>query len=239
MVYPLFQPMQDDDPALDKALLSRSALQILHYLETEGSIGLTQSRFFNRKFVQWAAEAFAWPGYEPETLYRYNKVLNEHDLPPLDLLHWLLHELRLIRHVKLTCRLTRNGKAFLDRPGALFDFLTPRYLFEVDHSVPYGTVRTPLGSITQFLGPLNELIHATKPITSASLREALFGAPRQIGYDELQSSLQCEVLMPLTWVGLLEEERESTRTLDSGYTKTPLWNRALGIPVTNHLQSVH
>lgn len=74
-----FTHIADDNPDLALSPLLRGALLTLDYIETNGPIGLTPLKALKRYFVQWAAEAFAWPFYEPEDLYYLNKVLNEQD----------------------------------------------------------------------------------------------------------------------------------------------------------------
>ena len=64
-----FSPVSDDDPSLAVSPLLRGALLTLDYIETNGPIGLTPLRALKRYFVQWAAEAFAWPHFIPEELY--------------------------------------------------------------------------------------------------------------------------------------------------------------------------
>ena len=233
-------PLRDDDPALIHAKLSTSALKILHYLNTHGHIGLTQSKAFNRKFVEWAAEAFCWPGYTPEELYRFNKVLNELDLPPLELLHWLLRELKLIRHYKLTCRLTKRGTTFLNRPGALFNNLVPFFLFQVDHGNHYYSDRATVGAIEAFIPVIHDFSEANQVISATQLRRAIFGPPpSQLMYDEIASSIAFEVLKPLEWAGLLYEESDRTGSLHVTYTLTQLWNRVFGLKSTHHVRSLH
>lgn len=223
------KPLSDDDPALARAKLSSSALKILHYIDTHGHIGLTQSKAFNRKFVEWAAEAFNWPGYTPDELYRINKVLNELDLPPLELLHWLLRELKLIRHYKLTCKLTKLGTTFLGRPGALFNHIVPVFLFQVDHGNHYYPDREPAGPIGAFIPIIQDFSEANQTISATQLRGSLFGPPpSQMLYDELAASIAFEILKPLEWAGLLQEQAARARSLDTAYTMTPLSKRTLG-----------
>ena len=53
-----------------------------------------------RVFVHWTVEHFDWPGRSAEEMFRYNKVINEYEFPPLEVLHFLLISLRLRRHFK-------------------------------------------------------------------------------------------------------------------------------------------
>ncbi len=84
-----------------------NTMKVLQYLANNGGVQLTKSGNFYRKFVEWAAEDFQWPGYEPEELYRLNKVLNEPDFLPLFMMHGVLMNARLIRHYK--------GRAFITK----------------------------------------------------------------------------------------------------------------------------
>lgn len=231
--------INDDDPALKHARLTTCAMKILQYLSTHQRIGLTKSKAFNRKFVEWAAEAFQWPGYEPDELYQYNKVLDEPDLPPLELLHWLLFELKLIRHIKLDSHLTRKGAALLDRPGALFNQITPFYLFRLDHASLYRSHRESIGSITHFLLAIHQLSDTETPITADMLRHALFGRPEPgMLYDEIASQINYEVLSPLEWAGLLVRNGSETSTSHVSYLQTPLWTRAVGLASQTRLRLV-
>ncbi len=90
-----FRMLADDNPDLAHSPLLRGALLTLHYAQEHGSIGLTQTKAFKRTFVHWAVENFDWPGKSAEEMFRYNKVINEFEFPPLELLHFLLVSLRL------------------------------------------------------------------------------------------------------------------------------------------------
>ena len=51
-----------------------------------------------------------WSGYEPVELYRLNKVLNEQDFPPLEIMHDLLVAAKLMRYFKGKAVLTNTGR---------------------------------------------------------------------------------------------------------------------------------
>ncbi|SFE36245.1 hypothetical protein SAMN04488523_106281, partial [Sulfitobacter brevis] len=89
-----FSQPSDDHPDLSYSPLLRAALLTLTHAADQGPIGLTKTKAFKRTFVQWAAMHFNWPGYSYEELMRYHKVLNEYDHPPLELLHFLLIQLK-------------------------------------------------------------------------------------------------------------------------------------------------
>ena len=89
-----FRDLSDADPVLANSPLLRAAQLTLQYAQDQGSIGLTPNKAFKRVFVHWAAEHFDWPDMGYEELFRVNKVLNEYGFPPLELLHFLLLELK-------------------------------------------------------------------------------------------------------------------------------------------------
>lgn len=113
-------PVDDAEPAFVHSPLLKGALLTLEYIETNGPIGLTPAKALKRYFVEWAAEAFAWPQYTAEELYYLNKVLNEADFVPLFMLHDLLISLKLVRHQKGAMHITKLGKQLRYHPGALW-----------------------------------------------------------------------------------------------------------------------
>ena len=104
-----FRPLSDDLPDLAHSPMLRAALLTLRYAQEHGGIGLTQTKAFKRVFVHWAVEHFAWPGKSAEEMFRYSKVINEYEFPPLEVLHNILITLRLGRHFKGEFRLTKRG----------------------------------------------------------------------------------------------------------------------------------
>jgi hypothetical protein len=79
------------------------------YTQERGAIGLTKTKAFKRVFVHWAVEHFDWPGCSAEEMFRYSKVINEYEFPPLEVLHYLLITLRLGRRLKGEFRLPKRG----------------------------------------------------------------------------------------------------------------------------------
>lgn len=95
----LFPTLSDDHPDLAHSPLLRAAMLTLRYTQEHGSVVLTKAKAFKRVFVHWAVERFDWPGKSSEEMFRYNKVIDEYEFPPLELLHFLLIRLRLARHL--------------------------------------------------------------------------------------------------------------------------------------------
>ena len=113
----LTKPLANDEPTLAGAPMICAAQKVLAFLAQHKTIGLTKGKALQRSFVHWAAAEFAWPGWEEDKLFSDNKVLNEYDFPPLEALHFVLLKLKLIRHEKLTCRLTKAGRAMVGAPA--------------------------------------------------------------------------------------------------------------------------
>lgn len=224
-------PVRNDEPALLAAPMIAAAGKILSYLIDNGAIGLTKSKAFQRKFVHWAAAEFDWPGMEAEQLFKVNKVLNEYDFPPLEALHFVLLSLKLVRHYKLECRLTRLGRELAHRPGDLFNMIAPFYLFEIDHAVSSRMPEPLLGNWHVVLGVLNA--EGAVGVKCVQLREILYGPPdADDTYDLVSGMLWGQVLRPLCWLGLLEEisKGERQRISDGMYTTTALWSCAFKFP---------
>jgi len=221
--------LADDEPALAFSPLLRGFQKTFAYLGEHGSIGLTQSKGFKRNFVHWAAAEFDWPGHSEADLFAVNKVLNEQDFMPLGDIHFLLTTLKMGRHYKGQFKLTKGGQGVVGHPGRIFGIVTPFYLFEVNHARFSRLDDEPiLGNWDVFLNVLN--VETEDGATGVDLRRVLFGEPDLAGgFDDVLSSLYIQVLRPLCWTGLLEENRAKglLRTRESTFTKTPLWRAAL------------
>ena len=240
-----FRQLPNDNAVMKHSPLLRAAQLTLQYTQDHGSIPLTPSKAFKRVFVHWAAEHFDWPNMGYEELFSVNKVLNEYDFAPLELLHFLLIELNLGRHYKGQFKLTKAGTEVSQHQGQLFGIITPFYLFEVNHTGYTRFSDGPLlGNWDMFLNILN--VEAEDGITGADLRQTLYGPPDHSPlprYDDVLGSLYLNILRPLCWAGLLHMNRVKgfQSTERSVFTKTPLWKAALKLetdplvkPATRH-----
>ena len=222
-------PVDDAEPAFEHSPLLKGALLTLEYIETNGPIGLTPSKALKRYFVEWAAEAFAWPHYTAEELYYLNKVLNEADFVPLFMLHDLLISLKLVRHQKGAMHITKLGKQLRSHSGALWAVLAER-IFGGFNVTPYERYEVPfVGNWDVFLGVINVETHSG--CTDDHLCETLFGSRRAdqgMRHVNLRSAFYVHCLRSLVWLGLLHES-----TVGEGlnrqriFTKSPLWFAAL------------
>ena len=105
-----YQTLTDDHTDLLRSPLLQAAVLTMQYTQEHGSIGITKNKAFKRTFVHWAVQNFDWPGEGADEVFRYHRVINEADFAPLEVLHFLLIELRLGRHFKDEFRLTKRGK---------------------------------------------------------------------------------------------------------------------------------
>lgn len=232
-----FRPLPDDHPDLAHSPMLRAALLTLRYAQEHGSIGLTQTKAFKRVFVHWAVESFAWPGKSAEEMFRFSKVINEYEFPPLEVLHYLLITLRLGRHFKGSFRVTKRGAELSRAPGRLFAELVPFFLLRVDHASYARFDDRPFGKWDVWMNVIN--VEADQGTTERALFKAFYGEEHDwdnAGWREMAAFSAC-VLRPLEWSGLLveTEERGATRSTHHVF-KTPLWRSALRLDTDRMLQ---
>lgn len=191
--------------------LHRAAVLMLQYLQESGPIDLTPSKALKRYFVTWAADAFDWPGYTTRDLYALNKVLNEHDFPPLVVLHDLVLVAKLARHRKGQLHLTKMGKDLLAHPGSLWLVLAEHLLLSAGQD-DYLDVEWV------------SVLHALNIAAHEGTTDKEF-CSRHLGMDDtdyrLKPLVYVHVLRPLCWLGLLDETRPTHS--ERFFTKTALW----------------
>jgi len=112
-------------------------------------------------------------------VFRYNKVINEYEFLPLEILHFLLISLRLGRHQKGEFRLTKRGAELAAAPGLLLAELIPFFLFDIDHSSYARLDDRPFGKWDVWMNVIN--VEANQGTTEAALFEAFYGGPEETG----------------------------------------------------------
>lgn len=212
------------DLILPHSPMTRAFMAAAEYIAEHGEIGLTKSGAWNRRFVEWAVDQIAFPGWTAEKLYSVNKVLNEYDVAPLEYLHALMDGLKWGRKFKGTYRLSTTGKALAMSPDKAFLDVVPAFLFRFDHADGMRS-EAPMGSWDLFVNILNHEIG--DGITAPDYANILYGevAP---GWGGPASGLSLAVLRPLCWAGLLRYEG-GFGLEERVYHKTPLWDAALGL----------
>lgn len=225
----------EDCPELHNSPMFRAAQKTLAYVAEHGEIGLTATKAFKRTFVHWAAEAFDWPGMGHDELFAMNKVLNEYEFPPLEMLHYLLLETKLGRRYKNTFRLSTKGKERRSDPAALFMEVIPFYLFRIDHGAFSRFDETPIGNWDIWLNVIN--VEADGGVREGDLFAAFYGPSQNVDNWREQMMFAASVLDPLVWSGLLIEVRPPKgKREDSEYFKTPLWRKALTLDTDSTLR---
>jgi hypothetical protein len=222
-------PVDDAEPAFVHSPLLKGALLTLEYIETNGPIGLTPSKALKRYFVEWAAEAFAWPHHTAEELYYLNKVLNEADFVPLFMLHDLLNSLKLVRRKKGAVHITKLGKQLRSHPGALWAVLAQRICTGF-YVTPYARYEVPfVGNWDVYLNVIN--VEAHLGCTDDRLCEVLFGSIKGqhgLAHANLRSAFYIHCLRSLVWLGLMHETTTGEAlSRERIFSKTPLWFAAL------------
>jgi hypothetical protein len=234
-----FRQLPDDHPDLAQSPMLRAALLTLQYAQEHGSIGLTKTKAFKRVFVHWAVAHFDWPAKSAEEMFRFNKVINEFEFPPLEVLHYMLISLRLGRHFKGEFRLTKRGAELAQSPGRLFAELIPYFVLRIDHASYARFDERPLGKWDVWMNVIN--VEADHGTTEAALFEAFYGEPKDwdtAGWRQMAVFSRC-VLVPLQWAGLLMETREESPGMHVCHVfKTPLWRSALKLDTENMLRPI-
>ncbi|WP_157784516.1 hypothetical protein [Sinorhizobium fredii] len=224
-----------------------NTMKLLRYAEQHGGIQITKLGNFYRKCVEWSAEEFQWPGYEPAELYAVNKVLNEPDFPPLFLIHEILLNARLIRHYKGRAKLTKAGSGMIGQYGDLQVALTEYML------------RSPIGDDPQANSLFWNLEHILRVIGSRLTDWTTVGELSELaiptelfpprgslsGRFEACLFVAHEIVRPLSWLGLLEDgnlkQRPHVRLEERLVRKTALFDRfvRLIVPTADAGQRVH
>lgn len=188
-------------------------MKLLVYAQHNDGIQLTSSGNLYRRCVEWAAEEFQWPGYEPEVLYAINKVLNEADFPPLFSLHDTFMNGRLLCHSKGRAVLTKAGAKLIGHHGELQVSLFNRAFFDSD---PYGydarVIDWGLWDIRQILGVVSNRLGSWTTLaefTEGCVPVEIFPTIGTLGAKyNANLFVTLHAVRPLTWLGLIETPTE-------------------------------
>ena len=235
-------PVRPDDPDLKMSKLLDVVYMTMRYASENNGIGLTQTKAFNRKFSHWAAENFNWEDYSAEKLLKVQKVLNEHDVLPVMLLHQLFVDMKFGRHTKGKFQFNKRALALAEDKASFFNYLASFYLFEFEHSLfqrwPFAIPK----SWDVFLNVIN--VEAQGAVSEAHLLEVFFGFSAEDvgkeGYWHHLSFLHWHVLTPLHWIGFLNKISigEPISGREVIYTKTHLWRKCLRLETDKDLNSI-
>jgi len=125
-------------------------------------------------------------------MFRYNKVINEYEFQPLEVLHYLLITLRLGRHFKGEFRLTKRGADLATAPAQLFAELIPFYLLQIDHASYARFDERPFGKWDVWMNVIN--VEADHGTTERALFAVFNGAEHDwdnAGWREMAAFSSC------------------------------------------------
>jgi len=210
---------------LEHSDLVRAINLTLNYCRDENGLELTQTGRLKRKYVDPLVRSFEWPHYNIEDSYAVSKVMNADDFPPLILVHDLLRHHKLARHYNGRIKLTKTGNSFCDDTPALYQMITPAYLFEVDHMGFSRIGERPLGNWDIWLNVLNAA--ADRSARLDRLYSELYGPIDDMAHSQTRRDLYGfynGVIKPLIWAGLLSKQRAANEGIETRLiSKTPLW----------------
>lgn len=173
-----------------------------------------------------------WPGYEPESHYSVNKVLNEPDFPPLSILHGALQDLRIIRHYKGRALLTKRGRSILGHHGEL-QALVAEWIVAApqqeslspEAAALFWDLRHILGIVSNRLDDWVTL----GEFTELALPVELFPARGPLGpQHEAGLFIAHNFVRPLTWLGVVENAPQNVPAMSmmhSQFRKTALFEK--------------
>jgi hypothetical protein len=220
---------------LSGSRLCNAGMTVLAHMSESGSVGLTGSGAFNRKFVVWAVDQFQWPGYTALELAVANRVLNEEDVFPLLVLHALLRGAKLIRRTGNKAVLTKDGNALVGDAGrlqvVLFETFFTRFDFAAFDRRP---VEISGADTVHFLGVVkNRLTTWVDYPTFASWCLPLAALPQEGLRQMAMFYLETRVVRPLAWLGLIEQADPSyLAPLETvRLRKTPLFDQFMQFDV--------
>lgn len=225
----------NDDPALLNSPILKAAELTIEFIEEFGPIELTNLKAFKRYFVTWAAQNFDWPYYGYDELMVANKVLNEADFLPLEMLHFILLGTKIGRHYKGAFHVTALGKKLKRDPAKLWQTLADFLIFKINHSYTTRTHQGVLGNWDIFFNVIN--VEARQGMTTTEICYALYGEPETApNAHEIYYAFYFNVLRPLCWAGLLTEVRAEKLSLPNRlFVKSTLWQATLKLDTDDYL----
>jgi len=221
-----------------KILMCTNGMKLLRYADENKGIQLTKSKALFRKCITWAAEEFMWPGYEPEELYRLNRVLNEQDFPPVEIMHNLMVAAKLMRHFKGKAILTKSGRQLIGNYSALQIALFETWFtrFDFDYYDRFGMPEIAGGNdYGHFFGVITNRVCDWVSLASLAhwcIPVDLISQYHISPLDEACWFLSSRLIRPLKWLGLLEVNRRDRLSPFSEQTirKTQLFDEFLKFP---------
>jgi hypothetical protein len=185
--------------------------------------------------VTWAAEEFQWPGYQPDKLFRINKVLNEQDVVPLTIMHDLLEAAKLIRHIKVKAVLSRKGRELLQNHGELQAILFETWFTNYSFNSPYNSLIPEFEELVDYRHFLGAVSNRTSKCVTLQefvgwcLPMDWMDHKRKASTHDALIFLLIHLIRPLQWMGLIEVIKDSLKQPieQREIRKTPLFDQLI------------
>lgn len=216
-----------------------AARLLLELAVAKGGLVLTPAGALKRVDVWHVFDQTEWPGYDKATTLAMNKVINEHNAYGVLFTRIALQAAGLLRKRSGVLKASKVGKAMLAPEAA------PALLAELFEAVFWKMNlqdfdRNPIEFWPQHhmgvvLWSLSVAAHSWSSIAdlmaACTIMETLEDVPRQ---DLPEFAMVSRVLRPLTWLGVLEEQREKRQSgwgFDEDFRKAPLFQQLMQFEV--------
>lgn len=218
--------------------MARSAMAFL--VELDKSQLLTKTGNLTRAFVAQMIPIVDWPDFNPETEFRFHKVINEPDFLPLHVLRIFCDRAKLIRVQKGALRLTKNGRALVqaNSTGRLNRELFEAAFWQTNLAYfdGYRLAPWPQSDIGLALWCLSVVAHDW--CTPSDLVRFCTIPVNGVldGDEDLAGRLfEARILRPLAWFGLLDVEVTADATYSflhhRRYRKAEMFDRFISFNV--------
>lgn len=220
--------------------IARNALILLHAASVGPGLKLTATGNLSRQVVAEMSDLVTWPDFDKAKFFRFHKVINEPDFPPLYFVRHLVEASGLIKKRKGHLRITRSGKRAIESPNrdALQALLFHMAFWMADLSyfsrgLLGGWPQKDAGIVFWSLSVAAN--HWASPERLARLCTIPINGVLDQGYDRAALAIEGVILRPLNAFGLLEHRADPIPDQRYGkahfYRKTPLFDRFLRFDV--------
>lgn len=218
-----------------KSELVHNAAVLLHAVMILGSVKATTTGAFNRKFANQMLDEMLFPEGVRESVRRVCKVVNQRDVPHLELLRHLLPAAGLLLFRKGEFRLTRKAKDLLNanRAGELYALLFQTYVTRINFAAGDWLPDAPgvqhcFGfSLYQIHRCANEWVEIADIARSLFLPAVIDQLPALSFAESDATYARNRIVRPLEQFALISVEREDPYKTVARIRKSPLFDRFL------------
>lgn len=224
----------------DASPVIQNALLLLREASSGPGLKLTETGNLARSVVAEMIDRLVWPSFDKEMLFSVCKVINEPDFLPLHFLHHLLRAAKLARRHRGFLKPSRLAYSVIDEPrsqglqGYLFDVA----FWQLDLTISRGNLRPgwPQDHIGIILWSLSVAANDWQPGKRlARLCTVPDDGVVESPLDRGSAVFEYDILRPLMWFGLIEDDRQLTGQTDilhkHRYRKTALFDQFLSFDV--------